>query len=139
MRLDGGTVDQHLCRRNAGLCKRIKQFNPDAFGGPANVAIVERFVGPVFGLRVDPSAARFENKHDAADHAPVINPRLAARVGRKMRFNPRKLHILQSEQVLIHRHFLPDDVNQNAMIMPMTLWVWTLERNPIIMDRIRRR
>ena len=67
--------------------------------------------------------------HDAADDAPIINPRLAARIGRKMRFNPRKLCIRQPEQVPIHCRFLSEAVNHNALIMPMILWVRALVVN----------
>ena len=128
MRLDGGTVDQDLRRRPAGLCKRLKQIDPDAFGGPANVAIIERLLRPIFGRRIDPSPTRFQNMHNTADDASVVNTRLATRIGRKMRFNPRKLRIRQPEQVSIHCRFLSEAVNHNALIMPMVLWVWTLEK-----------
>jgi hypothetical protein len=67
--------------------------------------------------------------HDAADDALVVNPRFAARIGWKMRLDPRKLRIRQPEQVPIHCRFLSEAVNYSSLIMPMILWVRTLVRN----------
>jgi hypothetical protein len=36
---------------------------------------------------------------DAADHPPVIHTRLAARIGRQMGQNPRKLRLAQPELI----------------------------------------
>lgn len=88
--------------RSSGLSKRLKQVHPDAFGGLANVAIVERLLRPLFGRRADTSTARFQNMHYAADDSPLVDPRLTARIRGMMRLNPRKLRIRQPEQFPIH-------------------------------------
>jgi hypothetical protein len=63
---------------------------------------------------------------DAADHAPIVDARLAAGVGRQMRLDFRKLYIRQPELIPIHRRFLSEAVNHNPLLMPMLLWVRTL-------------
>jgi hypothetical protein len=35
--------------------------------------------------RIDPAAARLQDVHDAADNPPIIDPRLASRISRKIR------------------------------------------------------
>jgi hypothetical protein len=40
---------------------------------------------------------------DAADHPPIIDARLASRVGRQVRRDPRELPIRQPEMIAIHR------------------------------------
>ena len=126
MRLDRRGVDENLRGRPAGLRERVEQVDPDAFGGPADIAIVERLLRPVFRRRVDPAAAGFQHMDDAADHAPIVDPRLAARVGGKMRRDLRKLLVRQPELIGNHRRFLSEAVNHNAALMPTTLWVRTL-------------
>jgi hypothetical protein len=39
---------------------------------------------------------------DAADHAPVIHPRLAPHIARQMRLDPLPLTLTQPKQVLAH-------------------------------------
>jgi hypothetical protein len=63
---------------------------------------------------------------DAADHAPIVNARLAARVGRQMRLDLRKLRVRQPELIPIHRRFLSEAVNHKRLLMPTLLWVRTL-------------
>ena len=111
MRFDRGTVDQNLRRRAAGLSERMEQLDPHAFLRPADKAVVERLPRPVLGRRIDPATARFQHMDDAADHPPVVNARLAARVGRQMRRDLRKLLVRQPELIPIHRRFLSEAVN----------------------------
>jgi hypothetical protein len=66
--------------------------------------------------------------NDAADDAPVIDTRLAARIGRQMRQNPRKLRLAQPEPIPNHHDFLPETVNHNTAVTPSLLWVRTLGR-----------
>lgn len=87
MRLDGGGVDENLCRRTAGPCERLEQRRPHALFGPTDIAVVERFLRSVFERRINPSTARFEDMNNAADDASVIDARFAPRVGRQMRLN----------------------------------------------------
>ena len=110
--------DENLRRRTAGLRERVEQIDPDALGGPADIAIVERLLRPVFRRRIDPAPAGFEHMDDAADHPAVVDPRLAARVGGKMRRNLRKLRVRQPELVQNYRRFLSEAVNHNLLITP---------------------
>ena len=66
---------------------------------------------------------------DAADHPPIIDPRLAARVGRQMRRNLRKLGVGQPETVGNHWRFLSEAVNHDRAPMPTFLWVRALMSN----------
>ena len=127
MRFDGGAINQNLRGWSAGLRERMEQIDPHAFLSPAHIAIVERFLRPVFERRVDPTPARFQHMNDAADHPSIIDARLAARVGRKMWLNLRKLRVRQPEPILIHLCSLSEAVNHNSLTMPRLLWVWTLE------------
>jgi len=102
MSLDRRTVDQQLRRRAARRRQRLENCFPDAFLGPADEAVVERLARTVDRRSVDPPAARLENVNDAADDAAVIDPRLAARVGRKMRLKPRELPFAQPEVMVVH-------------------------------------
>jgi len=94
-------------------------------GGPADkadIAIVAGLLRPVFRRSVDPAPAGFEHMSDAADRPAVINRRLAARVGGKMRRNLRKLRVRQPGQAPIHLSFLSEAVNQTSLVMPTALW-----------------
>ena len=82
MRLHGGGVDQHLGRWTAGARQSMKEIDPDAFGGPADIAVVERLAWPIIRRRIDPAPAGLQDMDDAADHPAVVNTRLAARVRR---------------------------------------------------------
>jgi hypothetical protein len=126
MRFDGGAVDQNLCGRSAGLRERMEQVNPHAFRGPANVTVVKRFPRTVLWWRINPTAARLQHLHDAADHAPIVDARLAARICRQMWFDLRKLRVRQPELIPIHPRSLSEAVNHNPLIMPTLLWVRTL-------------
>jgi hypothetical protein len=127
MRFDGGAINQNLRGRPAGPRERMEQIDLHAFLSPAHKAIVERFLRPVFGRRVDPTPTRFQNLNDAADHPPIIDTRLPARIGRQMWLNLRKLCVRQPEPILIHLCSLSEAVNHNSPAMPRLLWVWTLE------------
>ena len=64
---------------------------------------------------------------DASDHPAVVNTRLATRVRRKMRLDPRKLRVREPETIPIHPRFLPEAVNHAEPAKPTTLWVRALE------------
>ena len=131
VRLHGRRADKHLGRGIAGACQGMEEIYPDArlprrpwrpsehSGCRASCAARSR-------MAHRSNAAGLQNMDDAADHPAVVHPRLAARVPRQMRFDPRKLRIRQPEQVPIHPHFLPEAVNHNPRSTPNTLWVWTL-------------
>jgi len=125
MRFDRGTVDQNLRRRPAGLSERMEQLDPHAFLRPAGEAVVERRPGPVLGWRIDPATARFQHADDAADHAPIIDARFAARIGRQVRLDLRKLRVRKRELIPIHRRFLSEAVNHKRLLTPTLLWVRT--------------
>jgi hypothetical protein len=76
----------------------------------------------VLGRRIDPAAAGLQHMDDAAEHAPVIHPRLAPGVRGKMRRDLRKLHVRQPEMIPIHRSFLLESVNHNWPTRPIILW-----------------
>ena len=80
-------VEENLVRRTVGLRERLKETDPYALGRPAHIAIVESFLWTIFGRRIDPAPARLQNVNDAADDATIVDPRLAARVSRQMRFD----------------------------------------------------
>lgn len=67
MRLHGREVDEPLGRRAASACQSLNEIKPDAFGGPADIAIIECLAWPVVRRGVDPSSAGFQNMDDAAD------------------------------------------------------------------------
>jgi hypothetical protein len=125
VRLHGRGIDEDLGRRTAGLRESLEQTDPDALGRPTHIAVVKRFFRSVFRRRVGPASARFQHMNNAADDAQIIDTRLAARVGRKMRRNPRKLRVGKSKLNAIHRRFLSEASNHNAPLMPTFLWVRT--------------
>ena len=67
--------------------ERLKETDPHALGRPTHIAIVESFPRTILRRRVDPAPARLQNVNDAADDATIIDPRLAPRVSRQMRFD----------------------------------------------------
>lgn len=98
MRLHSGGVDEHLGGRTTGAGQGMGEIDPDALGGPAHIAIVERLAWPVIRRRIDPAPAGLQDMDDAADHSAVINARLAPCVGWQMRLDPRELRIRQPEK-----------------------------------------
>ena len=103
MGLDRGTVDQDLIGRSTGAGERLEDGHPDASPGPARVAIVERLARTVVGRRVDPTPSRLQDMDDAADHAAVVDPRLAPRVGWQMRLDSSELLVREPEKIAIHK------------------------------------
>jgi hypothetical protein len=60
----------------------MEEIEPDAFGSPADVAVVEGLARPVFRRSINPAPTGLENMDDAADHPAVANKRLATRISR---------------------------------------------------------
>jgi hypothetical protein len=108
MGLHGGGVDEHLRRRSADLCERAEQIDPNAFGGPTHIAVVERLFRSVFRRRIDPAPTRFQHMNNAADDPVVVNARFAARVSRKVRRSFRKLRVRKPKLISIHQRFLSE-------------------------------
>lgn len=102
MSLDRRTIDQQLRRRAARRRQRLEDRFPHALLGPADEAVIERLARTVDRRGIDPTAARLKNVNDAADDTAVVDPRLAARVGWKMRLKPRELLIRQPEVMVFH-------------------------------------
>jgi len=75
----------------------MEDVDPDALGRPSDKAIVERLSRPVDVRGIDPAATGLQNVDDAADDTAIINPRLAARIGRQKRLKPRELLLGQPE------------------------------------------
>jgi hypothetical protein len=46
--------------------------------------------------------------YDAADHAPVVHPLLAAHVGRQMRLDPTPLFVAQPKEIPAHDPILSE-------------------------------
>ena len=67
-------------------------------------AVVERLLWSIGGRRVDPTPAGLQDVDEAAEHAAVIDPRLARRLGRSARGNRRKLIV--GQPALIQGSFL---------------------------------
>lgn len=126
MCLHGRAIDEYLSRRAACACQGLEEIDPDALGGPTDIAIVERLARSIVGGSIDPPSARLQDMDDAADHPTVIDTRLAARVRRQMRCDPRELLLSQPEAIPIHVSFLPEAVNHTPRLAPITLWVRTL-------------
>jgi hypothetical protein len=127
MSLHGGAVDQDLLGRPSGPREGVKQISPDALCRPANIAIIEGLPRTIVGRSVDPATPRLQHIDDPADHPTIINPRLASRVRRQMRFDLRKLLGRKPKMISIHLRFLSEAVNHKSNVMPTTLWVQTLE------------
>ena len=127
MRLDRGGVDEKLRRRAASLRERVEEIDPHALGRPPDITVVERLARPVFRRRVDPAPAGFQHVDNPADHAPIIDPRLAPRVSREVRRNLRKLGVGQPKTVGNHVRFLSEAVNHDVAPKPTTLWVRALD------------
>ena len=129
MRLDRGGVDEKLRRRAASLRERVEEIDPHALGRPPDITVVERLPRPVFRRRVDPAPAGFQHVDNPADHAPIIDPRLAPRVSGEVRRNLRKLGVGQPKTVGNHWCFLSEAVNHDVALKPTTLWVRALVKN----------
>lgn len=67
---------------------------------------------------------------DAADHPAVINTRLALRIRRQMRLNPRELRVRQPETIPVHDDFLSEAVNLIVSATLAILWVRVLGAAP---------
>ena len=106
MSFHGGGIDQQLGGWALSACQGMKQLRPHALRGPALEPVVQRLARTIDRRRVFPAANRQQHMNDAADHAPVVDPRLASCVCRQMRLKPFELHIVQQEMPLIH-HISP--------------------------------
>ena len=95
-------VDQHLRRGTPGGGQRMEDLKPYSFGRPAHEAIVKRLAWAVEERRIRPAATGLQHMHNAADHPPIIDARLAPSIGRQMRHEPRELTIVQPEMISIH-------------------------------------
>lgn len=102
MSLHRRTVDQHLRRWAAGRRQGVEDGLPSTFGRPAYEAIVKCLAWAIDGRRIDPAAAGFEYMNNPADDTPIVDPRFAARISRKMRFKPRELCLAQPKTISIH-------------------------------------
>ena len=114
MSLHGGTVDEDVRRRADGGGQGVKELRPHAFGRPTNVPIIERLPRTIRGRCIDPAPAGLQDVDDAADHAAVVDPRLAPCVLRQMRRNPRELLVRKPEKVAIHIGLLLETVNHTS-------------------------
>lgn len=110
MSLHGGTVDEDLGWWSASAGQCVKETDPNALGGPADIAIVESLARSVFRRCIDPTPTGLEDDvDDPAGHPVVVNTRLAAGVRWKKRFQPPKLLNCQPEMVAIHYGLLSEN------------------------------
>jgi hypothetical protein len=82
MRLGVGRIQHHLDGRAASGRERLDDAPPQTLHRPADMAIVQRLWRTVLARCVPPGATRAQTMHDAADHTPVVHPRLAACIPR---------------------------------------------------------
>lgn len=90
---------QHLRRRAAGRRQGMEDVNPHTFCGPGDEAVVKGLAWSVDLGRVRPAAPGLEDMNNTADYAPVIEPWLASRVGRKTRPKALKLLIIEPKRL----------------------------------------
>src|SRR5262249_47360039 len=102
--------------------ERVEEIDPHALRSPADIAVVEGLPWPILRRCVDPAPAGFQHVNDAADHPPVIDPGLPARIGGEMWRNLRKLGVGQPKTVGNHRRFLSEAVNHDTALTPTILW-----------------
>ena len=102
MSLDRRGVDQQLRRWPAGRGQSGENLHPDAFSRPSHKPVVQRLLRTIDDRRINPATAGFQHVHDAADDPAVIDPRLAARIGWKVRREPRELSLIQPKMIAIH-------------------------------------
>jgi len=126
VRLHGRGVDKHLGRGTAGAGQSMEEIDPDSLGGPADIAVIKRLAWPIVRRRIDPAPAGLQDMDDAADHAAVVNSRLASRIRRQIRLDPRELRLREPETIPIHPRFLPEAVNHAEQPKPTPLWVRAL-------------
>lgn len=67
--------------------------------------------------------SRFSDMDDAIDDAAVVNTRVASRIRRKMRLDPRELRVRELEMIPIHPCFLPEAQNHAKPVKLTTSWV----------------
>lgn len=103
-----GAVDERLHVDPAAM-DAIARLGGDPLRRPADEAVIQRLVRAVAGRRILSPAAGAQNMHDAADHAPVIEPWNAARVLRQKRSQAGHLVFGQPKAVRGHDISLPGD------------------------------
>ncbi len=118
-----GGVDHLRIGRSAALRQFAEQPLPHAALGPAHEAIVDRRMGAVFRRAIAPPAAAPQNMQNAADHAPVVHPILAAHVRRQLRLDLTPLLIAQLKQVVPHSiaSRITEQRNHQPIQLTMTL------------------
>nr|GFC71591.1 hypothetical protein [Tanacetum cinerariifolium] len=78
-----GRVDHDRLRLSADRSQTLHHPREHARLAPTLPAVVERLVGPVGAGCIAPAQAVAVDEHDAAQHPPVINPRLAVALGKE--------------------------------------------------------
>src|SRR3954470_23046284 len=82
----------------------MKDARPNSLRRPADEPVVEGLPRTIRGWCIDPPTARLQHMDDSANHAAIIDPRLAPRVGRQVRLNACELlHRSQKRSRLIDR------------------------------------
>lgn len=91
---DDGTVDQ-VQRPRRALRQSLEDAKPDAAFRPSVVAVVDRRARTIALWQIAPRRAGPEYVEDAAEDAPVVNPRDTPRLVRKERRDHRPFRIRQ--------------------------------------------
>src|SRR5262245_21844603 len=103
MRLNVRGVDHLYVAGSTTPRKYTKQPFPDPAFGPAHKAIVDRRRRTIFWRAIAPPAAALDHMKDAADHATLVDPLLAAHILWQMRLDLPPLIVAQPEQIVPHR------------------------------------
>ena len=74
VRLHIGGVDRDRRINPSQLDERSEDLLPDPPSRPAIEAIVDRCARTIDRGAIPPSAPALEDMHDAADHAPIVEP-----------------------------------------------------------------
>src|SRR4051812_38250476 len=99
MSLHRRRIQQHFFGRPARRGESVEYLGPYALRCPPDKAIIEGLAWAIDRRRIDPASTGFQHMDNATDDAQIVDPWLAARVGRQMRRQPCELAIAQPEEI----------------------------------------
>jgi hypothetical protein len=102
MNLNAGAVDKEPVGYVLGPGQGTENALPDAAFSPAHETVVKRLLGTVDVRAIGPATTAFQRMDDPAENPAIVNPLLAANIGRQQRLNPRPLRIRKPKEI---RHF----------------------------------
>jgi hypothetical protein len=83
MNLDAGAVDKEPVWHILGSGQGAEYVLPDAAFGPPHETVVKRLLGAVDIGAFSPATAAFQRMDDPAQNPAIVNPLLAANIGRQ--------------------------------------------------------